>query len=88
MLFISILMRLEHNFFSIYQVCSVNQRCFYPEIQTTPIWGNHLYLSKYSSSLIIQLSHITISCSCSGVLQREQENVHTVHNKEKSSYST
>lgn len=28
-----------------------------------------LYLSKYSSSLIIQLSHMTMSCSCSGVLK-------------------
>lgn len=47
----------------------------------------HLYLSKYSSSLIIQLSHMTISCSCSGVLQREQDNVHTQHNEEQSSSS-
>ena len=29
------------------------------------------YLSKYSSSLIIQLSHMTISCSCSGVLDTD-----------------
>lgn len=33
----------------------------------------YCYLSKYSSSLIIQLSHMTISCSCSGVLHRHTE---------------
>lgn len=30
-------------------------------------------LSKYSSSLIIQLSHMTISCSCSGVLHPDTQ---------------
>lgn len=36
--------------------------------------GTHTapHLSKYASSLIIQLSHTTISCSCSGVLWRQR----------------
>lgn len=41
------------------------------------------YLSKYSSSLIIQLSHMTISCSCSGVLNTHKRRMLTLHHNNK-----
>lgn len=34
-------------------------------------------LSKYSSSLIIQLSHMTMSCSCAGVLEKHKQTNNT-----------